>query len=185
MTGTQRFRALVALGVVLTVVTLGFGGLAGGVPDCATGSVVELELARTEAKATELIGECDADGLQELLDGLRADDLGFAPLYVITVAFWCLLAERSLRWSGSRRRGVVLAAAVAIAVAGAFDLVENHFLREVVEAGGASDAAGPATYASYVKWVLVLFAVPVSVVAMARSVQAAVRPERLATADPA
>lgn len=170
----RRFQLLVAVGVLLTVATLAFGGKAGEVPSCATGSVVELELARTEEKAVELIGPCDEAGLDVLRDGLRADTYGFAPLYVLSVAFWCLLAARRLSWSSDRRRQVVLAAAVAVVVAGGFDLFENHFLGEVVDAAGASSSIGPAFAVSVVKWVLVIVAVPTSAVAMIRCIRSAV-----------
>jgi hypothetical protein len=170
----RRFGLLVVVGVVLTIATLAVAGKAGAQPSCATGSVLELELARTEAKAVDLVGGCDEAGLDEIRDALHADTYGFLPLYVVSVAFWCVLGGRRLTWSTDRRRQVVLAAAVAIVVAGCFDLVENHFLGQVVDAAGADGVIGTATAASYVKWVLVLFAVPTSVVAMVRGVRAAV-----------
>ena len=172
----SRFRVLVLVGVIATVVTLLVGQKAGEVPDCATGSVLELEVARTEEKATELIGSCDEAGLDVLRDGLRADNLAFVPLYIASVALWSVLAAKDLRWSSERRQQLVLAAAVVIAVAGAFDLVENHYLGKVVDAAGASSDIGLATAASVVKWLLVLYAVPVSVIGMVRCVKAAVRP---------
>lgn len=173
MGALTRFRVLVVVGVIVTVVTLVVGGKAGEAPGCATGSVVELELARTEAKAVELIGPCDEAGLEVLRDGLRVDNLGFVPLYIGSVALWSVLAVKDLRWSSERRRQLVLAAAVAIAVAGAFDLVENHYLRKVVDAAGASSDIGIATGVSVVKWLLVLYAVPVSLVAAGRCIRAA------------
>ncbi len=168
-------RGIVLAGVVLTVATLVVGPMAGAVPDCATGSVLELELARTEDKAVELIGECDHEGLDELHDGLRVDNLAYVPLYVASVALWCLLGASRLAWSSERRRRLVQAGAIAVVVAGLFDYVENHFLSEVVDAAGATDAAGSAFAASVVKWVLVLYAVPVALIAAARCIRAAVR----------
>jgi hypothetical protein len=182
MTAT-RFRLLVAAGVVLTIVCLGVGSLAGRAPSCATGTVVELELARTEARATDLIGPCDERGLDTLRDGLRADNLGFVPLYIAAVGFWSLLGGSVLAWASPSRRHVVRAAGVAIVLAGGFDLVENHFLNHVVDAAGASPDIGPASAASIVKWVLVLVAVPIALVSMVRCVRAAASPEgRLASA---
>ena len=69
----------------------------------------------------------------------------------------------------------MLAGAITIVVAGVFDLLENHFLGEVVDAGGASDAIGSAFAVSVVKWVLVLYAVPVALIAAARCICAAMR----------
>lgn len=176
----RRLSLLVVVGVLLTVATLSFAGRAGEVPSCATGSVLELELARTEHTAVDLLGGCDEAGLDVVRDALHADTYGFLPLYVISVAFWCVLGGRRLRWSTDRRRQVVLAAAAAIVIAGAFDLVENHFLGQVVDAAGADSAIGAASTASAVKWVLVLFAVPTSVVAMVRCIRAAIQPAPLA-----
>lgn len=171
----RRFRLLVAGAGVLTLVCLAVGGLAGRTPSCATGSIVELELARTEARAVELIGACDEDGLDVLRDGLRVDDFGFVPLYIASVGAWCLLGARRLPWSSSVRRVLVLAAAGVIVFAGAFDLVENHYLGPVVDAAGAHPDIGPASAASIVKWLLVLYAVPVSLIAAARCIRAAFR----------
>lgn len=159
---------LVGIGLLLTVVTLAVGGLAGEVPSCATGTILELEVARTEAKAVELVGGCDEAGLDVLRDGLRIDTLGFMPLYVVSTSFWCLLGTRRLEWSSPRRRWLVLAAVPAIVVAAGFDFVENHHLGTVIDAAGASDAIGAATTASVLKWLLVLFAVPTSTVALVR-----------------
>jgi hypothetical protein len=164
---------LVAVGLLLTVATLVVGGLAGEVPSCATGSIVELEVARTESRAVELIGRCDEAGLDVLRDGLRIDTFGFVPLYVLATSFWCLVAGRRLSWSSPLLRGVVLAAVPAIDLAAVLDLVENHHLGRVVDAGGASDATGAAFAASVAKWVLVLYAVPVSAVALVRCVRGA------------
>jgi hypothetical protein len=166
-------RAAVAVGVLLTIATLWVGTKAGASPSCATGSVLEMELARTEHKAIELLGDCGPAGLDTLRDALTADTWGYVPLYVVTVGGWCLLGATALTWSSARRRLVVRAGAAAIVVAALFDLVENHFLRQVVDAAGRSDAIGPGSAASCVKWVLVLFAVPVGVVAMVRCVRAA------------
>ena len=171
----RGLRGVVLVGVVLTVATLVVGPLAGEVPDCATGSVLELEVARTEAKAVELLGGCDDEGLEVLRDGLRTDNLAYVPLYVGSVALWCLLGARRLTWSSEPRRLLVVGGAVAIVVAGLFDLVENHYLAEVVDAAGASDAAGPAFAASAVKWVLVLYAVPTALIAAGRCLRAAWR----------
>jgi hypothetical protein len=172
----RRLPVLVVVGVLLTIATLAVGGKAGEHPSCATGTVLELEIARTERRATELIGGCDAAGLAVLRDGLRADNRGFVPLYILSVGFWALLGTSRLTWSSAGRRRVVQAAAAAIVVAGAFDLVENHFLGNVVDAAGASSDIGTASAASFVKWALVLFAVPTALVAMARCVRAALRP---------
>lgn len=171
----RPFRILVAGLALLTVVCLVVGGLAGRMPSCATGSIVELELARTESKAVELIGACDEAGLDVLRDGLRLDDLGFVPLYVLSVAGWSLLAARRLPWSSSVRRVLVQAAAAVIVGAGAFDLVENNYLGHVVDAAGAHPDIGPASAASVVKWLLVLYAVPVGVIAAVRCGRAALR----------
>jgi hypothetical protein len=180
---TNLFRALVAGGVVLTVACLGVGSLAGRAPDCATGTVVELEVARTEQRAVELIGDCDEDGLDTLRDGLRADNLGFVPLYIASVGLWSLLGASALVWSSSTRRNVVRLATLAIVAAGVFDLVENHFLAHVVDAAGASPDIGPASAASIAKWVLVIVAVPIGMVAMVRCVRAALSPaERVRSA---
>jgi hypothetical protein len=162
---------LLVVGLLLTFVTLAVGGLAGEVPPCATGTIIELEVARTESAAVELIGACDEAGLDVLRDGLRIDTLGFVPLYVASTASWCLLGARRLRWSSAGRRRLVLAAVPAVVVAAGFDLVENHHLGTVVDAAGASDAIGAAFAASVAKWVLVLYAVPVSAVALVRSVR--------------
>jgi hypothetical protein len=170
--GSKRgFRVLVAVGVILTIATLGMGSLAGRHPSCATGSVLELEVAFTEDRAVELIGPCDEEGFDVLRDGLRADNRGFVPFYVASVAFWCVLGARRLAWSSGLRRRIVWAAAGAVVVAGAFDLVENHFLANVVDAAGASSDIGVASAASVVKWVLILFAVPTSIVVMARCIR--------------
>jgi hypothetical protein len=170
-----RMRWVVVLGVVLTVGTLAVGAKAGEQPSCATGSVIQLEVARTQHRAVDLIGPCDRAGLDVLRDGLRADTRGFVPLYVLSVGLWSLLGAR-LTWSTERRRRLVLAAAPAIALAGIFDLIENHLLGHVVDAAGASSAIGSASAASAVKWLLVLYAVPTSVIAMVRCIRAAVRP---------
>lgn len=171
----RRFRLIVAALGVLSIVTLAVGGVAGAVPSCATGNIVELELARTADRATELIGACDAAGLQTLSDGLRIDSFVFVPLYVATIVGWSLLGARTLQWSSPLRRRLVVGAAGATVLAGAFDLVENHFLSQVVDAAGASDAAGPAFAASVVKWLLVIAALVVGSVSMVRCVRAAVR----------
>lgn len=171
----SRFRVLVVVGVVATITSLLVGQKAGEVPECATGSVLELEVARTQDKATELIGGCDEAGLDVLRDGLRTDNLAFVPLYIASVALWSVLGATNLPWSSERRRQLVFAAAVAIGVAGAFDLVENNYLAKVVDAAGATSDIGLATAASVAKWLLVLYAVPVSIVAMARCIKAAVR----------
>jgi len=167
-------RVLVAFGVVLTIATLVMGSLAGRHPSCATGSLIELEVARTEERAVELIGPCDEAGLDVLRDGLRADNRGFVPLYVASVGLWALLGARRLAWSSEGRRRAVTAAAAAIVAAGAFDLVENHHLGKVIDAAGASSDIGMASTASIVKWVLVLYAVPVAAIAMVRCIRAAV-----------
>jgi hypothetical protein len=172
----RSLRTLVLVGVLLTVATLAVGPLAGEVPSCATGSVIELEIAATQDRAVELIGACDEAGLDVLRDGLRADTFGFLPLYVLAVSFWCVVGTRRLPWSTSLRRRLVQAGVVVIVLAGLFDLVENHYLGDVVDAAGASDAIGTATAASAVKWALVFYAVPASVVAMVRSIRAVVRP---------
>jgi hypothetical protein len=184
MTAT-RFRVLVLVGIVLTVVCLAFGSLAGSAPSCATGTVVELELARTHHRSVELLGDCDEAGLEVLRDGLRADNLGFVPLYIASVGFWSLLGASALRWSSGLRRLAVRLATVAIVLAGGFDLVENHFLSHVVDAAGASPDIGPASAASVVKWVLVLLAVPIALVSMVRCVRAALSPgDRLPSPEP-
>jgi len=171
-----RFELLVAAGVLLTVATLVVAPMAGEVPGCATGSVIELELARTQDRAVELIGGCDEAGLDVLRDGLRADNLAFVPLYVASVALWSVMSTQ-LWWSSDRRRHLVVAAAVAIAVAGLFDLAENHLLDDVVDAAGADSAIGAAFWVSAVKWVLVLYAVPVSIYAMVRCIRALFAPK--------
>lgn len=160
---------LLGVGVLLTVGTLAVGGLAGEVPSCATGNVLDLELARTEARATELVGGCDQTGLDVLTDALRIDTIAFMPLYVVSTSFWCIVAGRRLDWSSPVRRRLVLAAIPAIVVAGAFDVVENHHLGTTIDAAGASGAIGAAFTASVAKWLLVLYAVPTAIVAMARS----------------
>lgn len=172
---TRRLRRITAALGVLTVVTLGFGTYAGSVPPCATGNIVDLELARTAERATELIGSCDADALDALHRGLRVDDFGFIPLYVVSISAWALLAVRHLSWSTPLRRRLVLAAVPAVVVAAVFDVIENHHLRAVVDAAGASDAAGSAFTASAVKWVLVLYALGAAVVAVVRLVTAIAR----------
>lgn len=159
----------------LTIVTLCVGALAGSVPSCSTGNVVDLELARTAERATELIGRCDEEGLDTLRRGLRIDDFGFIPLYVVTISAWAIAGGVLLTWSTELRRRLVLAAVPAVVVAGMFDLVENHHLRTVVDAAGASDAAGAAFVASVVKWVLVAYALVASIVAMVRLARAAFR----------
>ena len=163
--------ALIAVGLVLLVVTLGIGGLAGEVPDCLDGNVLDLELAGSESRAVELLGTCDAAGQEVLRDALVVDTWAFMPLYVVATAFWCVVAVRRLPWKGEWRRRVVVAAVPAIVVAAALDAVENHHLGTVVDAAGASEAIGAATTASYGKWLLVLFAVPTSLVAMVRCIR--------------
>jgi hypothetical protein len=56
-----------------------------------------------------------------------------------------------------------------------FDLLENHFLRDVVEHAGATDAIGSAFAVSVAKWALVLYAVPVALISAGRSLRAAWR----------
>ncbi len=161
------------LGVVLTTATLLVGSVAGEMPDCATGGIIELELARTEAKAERLIGACDDGGLDVLRDALRVDTLAFVPLYVAAAAWWTVLGVRRLPWSSPLRRRLVAAAVPAIVAAAGLDLVENHHLATVIDAGGSSGAAGAAFTASVGKWLLVLYAMPASAVAMVRCARAA------------
>jgi hypothetical protein len=175
---------MVAGGIVLTVACLAVGAIAGRVPACATGSVLELEVARTESNAVDLIGQCDDEGLDVLRDGLAVDNFGFVPLYVASVGLWSILGARRLQWSSDGRRNLLWAAVLAIVAAGGFDVVENHYLAHVVDAGGASPDIGPASAASIVKWLLVLFAVPTGVVAMVRCIRAARHPAgRLVSAE--
>jgi hypothetical protein len=168
----ERVRRLLVVGIVLTVVTLAASVPAGKVPGCATGTIVQLELARTEERAVELIGGCDEAGLDELRTALRFDDLVFVPLYVITVGFWSVVGTRRLEWSSRRRRALVAAAAPAILVAGLLDLVENHHLATVVDAAGASPAIADAFTASVAKWLLAAYGATVAVVVLVRSVRA-------------
>ena len=157
---------------MLTVVTLAASVAAGRMPGCATGTIVELELARTEERAVELIGGCDEEGLDEIRTALWVDDLVFVPLYVLTVGFWSLAGARQLEWSSRRRRTMVLAGAPAIVVAGLLDLVENHHLATVVDAAGASPAIADAFTASVAKWLLAAYGVVVAVVVLVRTVRA-------------
>jgi hypothetical protein len=173
-------RRLVLLAAVLTAVTLAVAPLAGRTPGCADGTVVDLELARTEERAVELIGACDTEGLDVLRTGLLVDSLAFVPLYVVSIALWCAIGSSRLTWSSSARRTAVVLGAVAAVVAGILDQLENRFLSTVVEAGGASGAAGPAFAASVGKWVLVAYALGAALVALVRSVRAAVGPGRAA-----
>ena len=174
--GNWSLRRLVVVGAVLTIVTLSVGLVAGRVPGCADGGIVELELARTSERATELIGACDEDGLDVLRTGLLVDSLAFVPLYVVSIALWCAVGGYRLAWSSERRRNAVLYGAVAVVGAGLLDLLENRFLSTVVEAAGASGSAGPAFWASLGKWVLVAYALAASVVALVRCVRTAVGP---------
>lgn len=168
MTERRTLRRIVAVLGALTIVTLGVGALAGSVPPCSTGNIVDLELARTAERATELIGGCEADGLDTLRRALRIDDLGFIPLYVVSIAAWALVAAQRLAWSSELRRRMVLAAVPAVIAAGVFDLIENYHLRTVVDAAGASDAAGSAFTVSVVKWALVIYAFCAGTVALVR-----------------
>lgn len=176
MTDRRSLRPVAAVLGVLTIVTLGVGVLAGSVPPCSTGNIVDLELARTAERATELIGGCDAAGLDTFRRGLKIDDFGFVPLYVVSISAWALVAASRLTWSSPLRRRLVVAAVPAVVVAGVFDLVENHHLRTVVDAAGASDAAGAAFGASVVKWVLVVYAFAAATVALVRVARATARP---------
>jgi hypothetical protein len=96
------------------------------------------------------------------------------PLYIGSVAVWSALGAQELAWSSERRRRLVLAAVGAIVAAGALDLVENRFLGAVVDAAGASSDIGVASGASVAKWLFVLYAVPVAVIAAGRCIKAAV-----------
>lgn len=166
-------RRLLFVGILLTLVTLGASVPAGAMPGCATGTIVQLELARTEARAVELVGGCDEAGLDEIRDALRFDDRAFVPLYVATIGYWSVVVGRRLAWSSPHRRVAVLAAAPGVVVAGLLDLVENHHLRTVVDAGGASPAIGDAFVASTAKWLLAAYGVAASLVVLGRAVRAA------------
>jgi hypothetical protein len=168
----ERVRRVLSVGLVLTVVTLAASVAAGRMPECSTGSIVHLELARTEERAVELIGGCDEDGLDQIRTSLWVDDLVFVPLYVLTVGFWSVVGARRLEWSSRLRRWLVVAAAPAIVVAGVLDLVENRHLATVVDAAGASPAIEVAYSASVAKWVLAAYAVGVAVVVLVRVVRA-------------
>lgn len=178
MTDRRPLRRIVAILGGLTVVTVGVGALAGSVPPCSVGNIVDLELARTAERATELIGGCDADGLDTLRRALRIDDLGFIPLYVVSISAWVLVAAQRLTWKSELRRRLLLGAVPAVVVAGVFDLVENHHLRTVIDAGGASDAASSAFTASIVKWILVVYAFGAATVALVLVARAAFARER-------
>lgn len=172
-------RRLLVIGLLLTGVTLVAGVPAGRMPECATGGVVELELARTEARAVEILGGCDEAGLDEVRDSLRLDDLLFVPAYVITLSYWSVVGTRYLDWSTTMRCRLVLAAAPVAVIAGIFDLVENQHLGTVVDAGGASAAVADAFAASVAKWVLVTYSLVVAVVVLVRSVRAVRRTGRV------
>jgi hypothetical protein len=164
-------RRVLSVGLVLTVVTLAASVAAGRMPGCATGTVVQLELARTEERAVELIGGCDEDGLDEIRTALWVDDLVFVPLYVLTVGFWSVVGTRRLEWSSRRRRRMVAAGAPAIVAAGVLDLVENRHLATVVDAAGASSAIEDAFTASVAKWALAAYGVVVALVVLVRTVR--------------
>ncbi len=166
-------RRLLLIGILLTVATLVAGVPAGRMPDCATGGVVELKLARTESRAVELLGGCDEAGLEEVRTGLRFDSLIYIPAYVLTVSYWSVVGARRLEWSTTLRRRLVAAAAPLVVIAGVFDLIENHHLGTVVDAAGSSPAIADAFAASVAKWILAVYSLTVAVVVLVRVARAA------------
>ena len=141
--------------VASVAIAVGFGAAASyaadtGVPHGSCPSIVAFELAGNEARATRIL-ECWGDVADDLREGFDKDTV-FIAAYVLTLAWWAWYGARHSWFPWIRRAGPAF---VALAlVTGGLDLLENHWLRDVV--GGDADKAWLASAAATAKWLLLL-----------------------------
>ncbi|HEX2062928.1 MAG TPA: hypothetical protein VHE80_00745, partial [Acidimicrobiales bacterium] len=184
MTDRRERRALIGLvlvGLVATGITVWVGGRAAEMPGCASGDMIDLQLARTPQRAAAVLSDsgngtaggrpvpCDARSLTELRRTLALDAGLLVPLYAATLSYWCLVAGRRAPPRTRGGRSSLIAGAMAAWLAGAFDWIENAALTRVVTARGATTSGTAlALAASVTKWLLVSFSVLMALGALGR-----------------
>lgn len=136
--------------------------------------IVALQFAGKTAPAERIVERWPAcagsaaAATDEARNALRIDTFAFVPLYLLTLAWWCLFAFWNAYRRATRRLvGYVLA---GVFLAGALDIVENLALFEVVS-GHAEPWAAVATAATVPKWALLLVAVPTALAGLAGAVR--------------
>jgi len=157
---SPRARGAAAL-VLVALVAAGsawMNSMLPGVPGADRG-IVSFELARTPARATEIV---DAWRAAERIDDARLQlwiDYGYMVAYGLLVSIGCLWSHDRLR-SASRKRAARAAQVLAwgIFAAVAFDAAENTLLFAVLR-HPSSRAIGFATAAATAKFVLLFAAI--------------------------
>lgn len=191
MTDRRERRALIGLvlvGIVITGITAWVGARAAEMPDCASGDMIDLQLARTPERAAAVLSDsgdrtsggrplpCDSRSRGEVRRTLALDAGLLVPLYAATLSYWCLVAGRRAPPRTRGGRSSLVAGAVAAWLAGVFDWIENAALTRVVtDRGATTSATALALAASVTKWLLVSFSVLMALGGLGRLVRRLVR----------
>jgi hypothetical protein len=130
-----------AFAVLLALVAIvGRGARGPGRCDGAA-SILELELARTPARARAVLSDwretsqppLSPDGFRAaVLRAIRVDTFAFVPVYVVTIALACLGIAAAAGGQSPKLARAALILAVLPLGAGLLDLVENHALTKIV-----------------------------------------------------
>lgn len=176
---------LLLVGAAATGLTVAAATEAGEMPDCASGDMVDLQLARTPGRAASILSDvdpdrqrvpCTAESLDDVRGTLTFDTVLFVPLYVFTLSYWCLIARAHAAPSTSGGRSTLVAGTMAAGLAGIFDWIENAALSRVVSTGGPTTAATElALAASITKWLLAIFAALMALRSVGRLLRELVR----------